>query len=539
MQESKSSGQHRPGLLLWAFGVVSAVVLSSTMYQDYPLVLDEHGSYWLLQSDIPSSLMQRSLDYAAIPPLSGWAEQLSMLLPIGREQAFRLPSMLCFCLGVALVGYVGLRFGDPVIAGLAAICLAWNPLALNEIRIARCYGLVVLESAALMGVTLAWWQRPRDVKFAASFAGCTILLAWTHYLAVLFACTCGAAMLLLPRKMLGPARDIPRPSVAMIGLVIAISTVGCLPLVPPLMRLRDWSPFMELQSIAPNLADIAGPVWLVGVPVLVVVAFLVRLVFSRSDSTAGLGYRPLLVISGGIAVGSLVIFLAFGIVGPHSLATNPRYQVAFTVALSLFLAASARQLTAGLKHSIPVSVCVVFMAVTVTWITFGKSPLIPTRLATTTAVEWRQASAIVSERSQDGDLLLVQSGLVESFLVPTLFDDPLFMEYVACRMGKFYVPQPRTRLALPFFWSRARDMNAFFRDQFDRTKAADQSVWIAAATDTDIMEKSLEDTRRLLKQCGWEPVFSDAKPAMVVEKYQYPADTSAADRSQPDGGARP
>ena len=91
MQESKSSGQHRPGLLLWAFGVVSAVVLSSTMYQDYPLVLDEHGSYWLLQSDIPSSLMQRSLDYAAIPPLSGWAEQLSMLLPIGREQAFRLP----------------------------------------------------------------------------------------------------------------------------------------------------------------------------------------------------------------------------------------------------------------------------------------------------------------------------------------------------------------------------------------------------------------------------------------------------------------
>lgn len=512
------------GLSLITAGVVSAIVLSSTVYLDYPLVLDEHGSYWLLQSDVPSSLMERSLDCAAIPPLSAWVEQLSMLLPLRPEWAFRLPSMVSFCCAVALVGFTGSRFGDPVTGGLAALLLAWNPLALDEIRIARCYGLVVLEAAVLMWITLAWCQRPRDIRLAIAFALTAGLLAWTHYLALLFACTCGAAMVFIPRRLLRPAVRFDRPSAALTTLVVAIVAVTCLPLVPALLRLNGWSPYMELQSVTPKLYDVAGPVWMLGFPVLLTGTLLSSLFQSRREESSTSQLTPLLWICGSIALGSLAIFMLFGIVGPHSLAANPRYQVAFTIALSLFQATVVRQRTAHLRHDTLNAVGVCLISIASTWIAFGQSPLVPTRLAaaTGTASDWRRASGIISKQSRQHDLLLVQSGLVESYLVPELYADRLFMDYVACRVGKFYVPEERLRLALPCFWQGANDMTEFFRKEFKQVQANNASIWVAAATETDIMQRSLADTQSLLLKCGGRCTMSEAHPAMTLERYQFP-----------------
>ncbi len=522
-QEIQEATPSRLGFALIAVGIVSAIVLSSTMFRDYPLVLDEHGSYWLLESDIPSSLMERSLNYAAIPPLSAWMEQLTMLLPIRPERAFRLPSMFCFCCGVAIVGYTGTRFADSVTGGLATILLAWHPLALNEIRIARCYGLVVLEAAALMWITLAWWQRPRDARLAITFALITVAMAWTHYLAVLFACVCGAAMILIPRGWLGRKNRGQRPSAGLIAVVVVIATLTCLPLIPPLLRLNGWSPFMELQSVIPELTDVAGPVWLVGMPALLIATLVISLVQPKRIEELCSNLQPLLVVSGAIALGSLSIFLVFGIVGPHSLAANPRYQVAFTVAQSLFMATVIRRLTLRLRYQGASVVAIAAVCLGATWGAVGSSPLFPIRIAaaTGTATEWKQASQLISNTSHKNDLILVQSGLVESYLVPMLYEDALFMEYVACRIGKLYLPEQRRRMALPSFWSSAPEMTEFFRKEFQRLQTNGASIWIASATETDIMQRSLHDTRRLLSNCGWQCVHSEEKNAMTLERYEF------------------
>jgi len=279
---------------------------------------------------------------------------------------------------------------------------------------------------------------------------------------------------------------------------------------------------MELQSIVPELLDVVVPVWLVGMPALLVAAVVIAMLLPKHSQKSISHLRPLLMISGGIALGSLAIFLIFGIVGPYSLAANPRYQVAFTVPLSLFLATVARRLTAHLRHHAVSAALVAAVSIAATWIAFGNSPLVPVRIAaaTGTAAEWKQASQLISGQSQQHDLVLVQSGLVEAYLVPTLFDDQLFMEYVACRIGKVYVPEVRRRLAIPFFWKGATEMTEFFRREFSDVQKNGGSIWIAAATETDIMQMSLTDTQNLLSKCGWECVHSDSKSAMTLERYQ-------------------
>ncbi|MCH2202134.1 MAG: hypothetical protein MK102_09195, partial [Fuerstiella sp.] len=337
----------------------------------------------------------------------------------------------------------------------------------------------------------------------------------------------------VPRKFLGPARNTRRPSASRIFMVMGITTLGCLPLIRPLLRLREWSAFMELQSVvAPDLTNVVGPVWLTSVPAIIITAVLLRLLQRRQNDALKSECRPLLMISGSIALGSLLIFLTFSFCGLYSLAANPRYQVAFSVAMSLFLAATARTLTAPLSRNGIQVLCVCLIAITVTWLNVGRSPLLPARLNGVAAEEWRQAAHTTADQSQNDDLILVQSGLVESFLVPRLFNDPLFMDYVACRLGKFYVPQQRQRLALPAFWSRAPEMTEFFRSQFEQVRQRGGSIWIAAATDTLHMQVSLDKAQQLLQECGWAAVITQPKSTMVLERYQFAPDTNSTRPSE-------
>src|SRR5690606_2102705 len=126
-----------------------------------PLALDEHGSYWIVASDLPGTSLIRSLDYAAIPPLSAWLE-MAFLAVFGKsELVFRLPSALGYLAAIVVIHRVTVTLSDGPAGGIAAMLLAWHP-DVDEVRIARCYGLLMLLSALLLWSTLRWKQSPRS-----------------------------------------------------------------------------------------------------------------------------------------------------------------------------------------------------------------------------------------------------------------------------------------------------------------------------------------------------------------------------------------
>ena len=85
------------------------------------------------------------------------------------------------------------------------------------------------------------------------------------------------------------------------------------------------------------------------------------------------------------------------------------------------------------------------------------------RLGSPTDAEWREANLFLSTHSKTGEPIYVQSGLAESNLVPAFPDDDLFLEYVACRVSRFYVEASHPRFGLPFHWDGPGNVRARFR----------------------------------------------------------------------------
>jgi uncharacterized membrane protein len=144
------------GRVLLAIACLSSVGLMVPMLTAGPLVLDEHGSYWMIDSDLPGTTLERSLNYTAIPPLSGWLQEAFLAVLGKTENVFRLPSAVCHLLAVIVIYLAGTSLRDRGLGGIAAMLLAWHPEAVDEVRIARCYGLVLLMASLVMWCTVRW-----------------------------------------------------------------------------------------------------------------------------------------------------------------------------------------------------------------------------------------------------------------------------------------------------------------------------------------------------------------------------------------------
>jgi hypothetical protein len=101
-----------------------------------------------------------------------------------------------------------------------------------------------------------------------------------------------------------------------------------------------------------------------------------------------------------------------------------------------------------------------------------------------------------------------------------LFRDELFMDYVACRLGRFYLKTPHPRYGLPFFWEGDEQRRFFVEILDDVCEREQPSVWVAAAIDTDLNRQSLAGMQALLAQQGYAADLTREFPTAVLVRYR-------------------
>ena len=494
---SESHRLSQSGITLLLFALVCASGLMIPFLTAGPLTLDEHGSYWIVESDVPSTTLARSLNYAAIPPLSGWLQQFCLAVGGHHEMAFRMSSAAPFVMSI-IVTYLLMRdLSNSHVAGLAALILAWHPESMDEVRIARCYGLVILLSAFSFWMTIRWARSPSSWAYMFGWALSGAALLWTHYLTA-------PVMALELLVLIGFLKlDATRPPRAWKPLLVGVGllVVAGIPLIPSVQRMADWNTALGFGQQPASLWSLLGPIWIVGTITGLIVSWgLSRVasgtVGSDQPNAADTRQRMITLIVWGIApILLMAIVTNCGLAGLN----NPRYRTAFAVpgaCCLAFLLSHRSRPWAALAGTIGL--------LAAAWLMLPNRPWQPTRVAGAERQDWRRIAMEIEQNSEPGETVFVQSGLSESFLVPIYCDDALFMDYVACRVGKFYLRSSHPRLALPFLWADPSPMTQRFRDILKTNAALNQTIWIACATDTDLCRDSLPWMDRLLTQAGYQ-----------------------------------
>jgi hypothetical protein len=471
-----------------------------------PLVLDEHGTYWLVGESNPGTLWQRSLDYENIPPLSPWLQRQCCRVFGTSELSLRLLSMVSYWLAILAAYWLGRELLGPLGGGLAALVLAWHPEAVGEIRIARCYGLTLLLATLAFAVTIRWSRRPLGAHWAALWCALNIGLVWTHYLnaAVILAQVVWLAISFNWRSL-----HVWTLSAMALGGVIAAS----LPLVKPFFRMAVWGESFNFQSNT-SLWSVIVPLWWLGLPV----AWLLGRWVSPRSRQPDLSELPPVTWVLLLGLGLLPMLLAVGVChGDLASLSNPRYRIGF-------VAPSACLLAACLMHqrSAGVAVLGVLISLTVGWTAHERWPWDLKRLGSPRAIEWKALAEYVGEHGRPDEPLFVQGGLGEGYLLPIMYLDPLFQDYVASRLGRFYLPQEHPRYGLPFLWGKSEDMVDHYEELLaDRARSPEASLWVACATDTDLNRMSCQVFQEMLRREGYRPVDELSLPNAILVRYAH------------------
>lgn len=489
-------------------GLLSGGALMAPLLNAGPLALDEHGSYWLVSSDLPGTTLQRSLDYAAIPPLSAWLE-LAFLAVFGKsELVFRLPSALCYLAAIAVVWSVASQVAGRTAGGVAALLLAWHP-DVDEVRIARCYGLLMLLAAVLLWCTVQWRCAPRSRTWPVAWALAAAGLMWTHYVALPLIGIVWLTLLLA-------TDDSQQPHVSRLASLAAgaLAALLCLPLAPAILRLREWSPVLNYMPEGQPWWQTLGPLWWAGAPTGLITAACIRTTSRHEPIPLRRALLP--------AIWTLVPLLCLTLLarGDLSSLANPRYHIPYAAGSACLIAVLLRAVA---RRSWTVWLGAVTV-IGVTWSLTAGAPWQLRRLGAPADVEWRNAARMIQETGVAGEPVFVQSGLVESYLVPVLYDDPLFLEYVGCRISRFYLEQHHPRIGLPYFWDHPPELSPAFGRMMSPESAEPDSFWIAAATDTDLNLASLAGIERLARAAGFDRVVEQRGPNMTILRYQRRAE---------------
>jgi hypothetical protein len=302
--------------------------------------------------------------------------------------------------------------------------------------------------------------------------------------------------------------------------MIALSLL-CAPLIPAVLRLGEWGPFLNYMSADQSIWSFIGPLWWLGIPVGVAASQILRIKWIRNRAPEpGLSLKSqwratlVLVICSLMPLLTLAAFAS----GDLSSLANPRYRVAYAPAGACLIAGLL-----GVKTHWTGMALGAIVTIASSW---AMSPLLPWqlgRLGSPTDVEWRDANFYLAANSVDGEPIFVQSGLTESNLVPLFPTDDVFLEYVACRVSRFYLESPHQRIGLPFRWNASLDVVPCYRDRLRSHSSPGAGFWLAAATDTDLNRASMKGLQLIAIDSGF--VLQDQKvwPNVRVERYVLPA----------------
>jgi hypothetical protein len=481
----------RMGVVLVILALASALLLSRPMFSNIPLALDEHGSYWIVQPDGGPSVWERCQRIVATPPLGSWLQQGSLALFGKSEWALRLPLVIAYLTAVGLMYRLGDRIDGPLVGGLAALIVAWNPHVVDEVLIGRFYGLVVLGSTALLACTLLWRRATAAWGWSITWSVATVVLIWSQYVTIPFVGLCWLAAA-------WPEPTVRRNAVQHWGpwwLAAGLTAALCSPLLSAIQRLREWSPYLDGFAQPVSWRDLATPIWWAGCPAAIVCGFVADRCVRRQDAQPAThpSRREWLVLAG-LTFGLMLAGAVAQNVGLASLA-NARYRVSAAVPGALLLArllASFRSRPAAIGGSLT--------ALVAAWLAAGHSPLKPPRLDNPMDYAWRDMARVIEREGRPGEPVCVQCGLVEGTLVPAYFEDSAFSAYVGLSMSQFYLTADHPRIALPFLWQRPLAMSDWYRRRILETPTG--RVWLAAAADTDLNQSSIAGFDALARAAG-------------------------------------
>jgi hypothetical protein len=370
----------------------------------------------------------------------------------------------------------------------------------------------------LAWATLWWRGRSESLGRAGVWAVVAAAVFWTHYLgAPLIAASW--LTVLWPR----PANQLRgwQPLIAaMLGGVM--TAVACSPLLPAVERLSEWGPLLNYQSRTTPLWNLFGPFWWLGLPVAITVTWLLSK-FLRAGPHGAASWREWL--AGVMAapawlplLWSAVPLLVLSVIaqGDHSSLANPRYRVPYAVGGACLLAL----LVPARRHP-RIALAGVTLALSASWAVSDARPWQLVRLGDVAATDWQQIGTIIKSQGREGEPIFVQSGLIESNLVPALCEDEQFLEYVACRTSRFYLPTPHPRYGLPFLWNASADAAESFRQRIARETAGGQRViWLACATDSDLNRASGAGIQELLAEARYVPTQEWPFPSAILQRWE-------------------
>ncbi|HCP11230.1 MAG TPA: hypothetical protein DIT89_02745, partial [Planctomycetaceae bacterium] len=357
----RDSKPSRFAISVLAFALFSCVGLMLPMLTAGPLVLDEYGTYWIA-GDGPLSLWERSLNYENIPPLAPALNFLFFKLLGESEFVLRLPSALCYILSIVLIWRLGRDIKDSDFGALLALVLAWHPVLLDEVRIARCYGLTLLLSIMVLHATLLWIRAPENRVFPIVWSVSSALLLWTHYFnaILVIATSIPLAWYLFSNSHAGKIR-----------LLITWTALGgaVYPLLPSLVRMSVWGEYFGFQTES-RITETISSFWWAGLPA----AWLSRYLFPQVEPSDSSSVNTRKWLSGVLFLCGVVPMLGVAVFCRGNLASlaNPRYRTCIEAAgICLWLGFVSRRQKP--IHSL-VAVCIGLM---VTWIGCGHLPWHP------------------------------------------------------------------------------------------------------------------------------------------------------------------
>jgi len=515
----KSLAAASPASSRWIVGMLLVLaalgwcVSSVPVWQSRDLSIDEHVAYWIAAGDNPGTLLGRSLDYAATPPLSSLVQR-SVLDLCGRHAwTLRLPSLIAMAIAPLLLFLAGCRMFGPVAGAIAAVLMAWHPDLVDSCRLARPYGLTVALACAALLATLRWRERPDSWPRLLAWVALQAALVWMHYVNIPF-------VGLLTILALGPWPDggFVRALVTRRCLAVLLLAVLSGPLLPSLLRVWELRPVLGFLQTAPSLARQFGFLAAVMLPLGLVLYVL----FGTAPSSAAVadsaehsrtGSRFAVLILLGLGLQGLFYGLSQGVTPTLG---HQRYAVAgapATVLLVAGLLASASARIAAVATLSGLAGC---------WFWMGWAPWVSPVIDSREAHDWAILGRRIEAEQHAGEPIFTAGGLVEAGLVPVFGEDPVFLDYVACRTGRFEVHSSHPRLGLPLIPQQLSQAFPLYDPVIRRAAADGMKIWLAAATDIDLGRETSQALRRHLLQNGWTVDLELQEATARLERFWPP-----------------